>query len=64
MPDKKRTATQKCARCGREVYGTKRFLQGKMKKVSKTEKRPQRIFGGYYCANCMREILREKARKI
>ena len=64
MPEKKRSAKHKCPRCGREIHGMKRFLEGKMRKISKTEKRPQRIFGGYYCANCVREILREKARKI
>jgi large subunit ribosomal protein L34e len=64
MPEKKRSSKHKCARCGCEMHGMPRHLQGKMSKLSKTERRPQRIFGGYYCANCTREVLKERARKI
>jgi large subunit ribosomal protein L34e len=64
MPEKKRSAKHKCARCGCEMHGMKRFLQAKMSKFSKSEKKPERIFGGYYCANCTREVLRERARKV
>lgn len=64
MPEKKRSAKHHCARCGRELHGVPRMLEADMKKFSKTQKRPERIFGGYYCANCTREILREKARKV
>ena len=47
-----------------ELHGMSRALEGQMKKISKSEKMPERIYGGYYCAKCTREILREKARKV
>lgn len=64
MPSKIRSAKHRCARCGREMHGMPRLLEGKMSKIAKSKKMPERIYGGYYCASCTREILREKARKI
>jgi len=59
-------------RTKRERYGTilcancKKPLRGisNTRKLSKTEKIPSRIYGGYLCSGCTKEILREKARKI
>jgi len=64
MPEKKRSGKHLCPRCGKEIHGKKRFLEGKLKKFSASEKKTERVFGGYYCASCTREILRENARKI
>lgn len=64
MPSKRRSDKHHCPRCGREIHGKKRFLENKLGKFSQSEKKVERIYGGYYCASCTREILREKARKI
>ncbi len=50
----------KCAGCKAELKGTPNKRVPLMKKLSKTEKRPERPFGGYYCSKCMREHLRKK----
>ena len=53
-----------CSSCGSELHGMPRKSQKELRKLTRTEKRPQRIFGGYYCSACTREILRDKARSI
>ena len=33
-----------------------------MTKLSKTEKRPERVYGGVLCATCAQQIVKEKTR--
>lgn len=47
-----------CWRCGRTLPGIQRVLRG----LPKSLKRPNRPFGGNLCSQCMREILKERAR--
>ena len=35
-----------------------------MAKLPKTKKRPERPFGGNLCSDCMRKIMKEKARSV
>jgi large subunit ribosomal protein L34e len=53
-----------CAICKKPLHGMKRMIPSKIRKISKTEKRPSRLYGGYLCANCTKELVREKARMI
>jgi large subunit ribosomal protein L34e len=52
----------KCAKCGTPLHGTPNKRAIDMKRLSKTEKRPSRPFGGMYCSKCMRDLQKEKAR--
>lgn len=52
-----------CAKCGAVLSGVPRERPYKMKKLSKTEKRPQRPFGGNLCSRCTRLMILEKARQ-
>ena len=61
---KARVRHARCANCGRILHGVPRMDAEVTTNLSRTEKMPNRIFGGYYCSACTREILREKARKI
>lgn len=61
---KERPAKAKCANCGSLLHGTPRFVQNNIGKLSKSEKRPNRSYGGYLCSKCGRELLRERARSI
>jgi len=74
---KKRTATKvvirekrrkgnvaKCARCGKQLHGVPRLNASELKKLAKTQKRPERAYGGYYCSTCTKQLFKEKARKI
>lgn len=54
----------RCAVCGRQLHGVPRLKRNEMKTWRKTEKRPERPYGGYLCSACSREVFRDKARKI
>ena len=54
----------RCANCGKPLHGVERQRPCKMKALAKTKKRPQRSFGGYYCAACAREKIKDAARAI
>ena len=51
-----------CACCRKQLHGVKNLSAPDLAKFSKTEKRPERIFGGVLCGNCTRQIIKEKAR--
>ncbi len=43
----------KCV-CGAKLMGVPRDIPSKIKKLAKTEKRPERPYGGNLCSKCMR----------
>ncbi len=59
----RKPSKQKCARCGKPLHGVLRERAFKMKKISKSKKRPSRPFGGYLCSKCMREEIKARVRK-
>jgi large subunit ribosomal protein L34e len=60
----KKAAPAKCAVCGKPLQAIPRLRQAEMRKLPKSKRKPERPYGGYLCAECMKEIFREKARKI
>ena len=60
---KKKPAKAKCAGCGVLLKGVPRERPYKMQNMPKTQKRPERPFGGYYCSKCTRRAIISKARK-
>ena len=61
---RKKPSFARCANCGKRLHGVPRLIPIRMRKHSKTKKRPQRPYGGYLCNDCMKELFKEKARKI
>jgi len=61
---RRKPSLAKCAICKKPLHGIKRLHQVEMKKLSKTEKRPERAYGGYLCSSCTREKFREKVRSM
>lgn len=51
-----------CGLCHCHLQGVPRRGVAGMAKLSKTEKRPERVFGGTLCANCTRDVLVDRAR--
>ena len=47
-----------CAICSTKLHGVPRDK----KKLAKTEKRPERVFAGVLCANCVQSIIKDKVR--
>jgi len=61
---KERVSGAVCNNCGRELHGIPKVTKSMLAKLSKTKKRPNRKFGGYYCAACTRELFRDFARRV
>lgn len=52
-----------CAECRAELKGMPRARPNVMKNMPKTEKRPERPYGGQLCTKCMRKKMVAKARQ-
>jgi len=51
-----------CAICGKEIHGLKRFLPSDLRKLAKSQKTIARPYGAYICSECLRKLMKEKAR--
>ena len=61
---KRKPAKAHCAGCGALLSGVPRERPYKMQRMSKTEKRPERKFGGILCTRCSRDKLKQAARQL
>lgn len=52
----------RCPLCDTKLAGMPRLHSLQLRRLSKTEKRPERVFGGVLCGNCVKAILKSKAR--
>lgn len=52
-----------CSKCGAVLKGVPRERPYKLKKLAKTQRRPERPYGGVLCSRCMRRLFIEKARE-
>lgn len=51
-----------CAACGKNLHGIPRKRPTEMHNLAKTEKRPERPYGGMLCSSCMREQIKSELR--
>jgi large subunit ribosomal protein L34e len=62
---KKRNPSQAhCAECKSLLHAVPRARPYKMSNMAKTQKRPERPFGGVLCSKCMRATMIAKAREM
>ena len=52
-----------CAECGAVLHGVPRGRPYEIGKLAKSQKRPNRPFGGYLCPKCARKHFKTEARK-
>lgn len=52
-----------CSKCGAVLKGVPRERPYKLRKFAKTQRRPERPYGGVLCSRCMRRLFIEKARE-
>ncbi|MEO2241483.1 MAG: 50S ribosomal protein L34e [Euryarchaeota archaeon] len=52
----------KCGACGRRLNGVIRGRNIDFRKTPKTQKRPNRPYGGVLCPECMRKLIKDKVR--
>ncbi|MBI2041384.1 MAG: 50S ribosomal protein L34e [DPANN group archaeon] len=46
-----------CGICGAELHGVAAGRPSEIRKLARSERRPERPFGGVLCSDCMRKIL-------
>ncbi len=51
-----------CGNCKKQLAGVPRDRPADFGKLSKTERRPERPYGGVLCSKCMRSLFKEAAR--
>jgi large subunit ribosomal protein L34e len=54
----------KCAVCKKPLHGISRLNVSQIRKLSKSNRRPSRAYGGTLCSSCAREVFKDKARII
>lgn len=52
-----------CTICKKPLHGVPRERPYKIKRLSKSKRRPERPYGGVLCSSCMRKELIKRARK-
>ncbi len=60
--EKRKAGKAKCAICATELHGVPALRPYQMGKLAKTEKRPERPYGGVICPNCLARGIREAVR--
>ncbi|MEA3229440.1 MAG: 50S ribosomal protein L34e [archaeon] len=51
-----------CSLCGAVLSGVPTGKDAEIAKLSKTQKRPERVYGGMLCSSCSRQEIRNKLR--
>lgn len=60
---RKKSNKHVCAECGSILNGVPRGRPYEINKLSKSQKRPTRPYGGYLCSKCTRKNYKNEARK-
>ena len=58
----RKPARATCALCEAKLHAVPKRKGVELKKLAKTERRPERKFGGVLCSNCTRAIIKFKTR--
>jgi len=61
---RERVQIAKCANCKSQMRGIRRLIPSEFKKLAKSDRRPERPYGGYFCSSCSKEIFRERVRSV
>ena len=54
----------RCFRCGGVLSGGPRLIPSGVGKLSASEKRVERVYGGQLCHSCLRELLKASVRSV
>ncbi len=59
--ERRKNTPMRCGRCGAILCGVP-IKDRERRKLPKSMKRPERMFGGVLCPRCLREVLKEVVR--
>lgn len=57
---KKKPSKARCGSCKKPLHGVPTDFKANVKKLSKTQRRPERPYGGNLCSSCTKEVIRKK----
>ncbi len=60
---KEKVKASRCARCDRILAGVPRLPQSKTGKLTASQKRIQRVYGGQLCHVCLQDLLKHAVRE-
>ncbi|MCI4435475.1 MAG: 50S ribosomal protein L34e [Ignisphaera sp.] len=60
--ERRKRTPMRCARCGAILFGVPTTDELR-RSLPKSSKRPERMFGGFLCARCLREVLKQVVRE-
>ena len=60
--EKRRPGPARCAICGRPLHGVPRLRSSELRRLPKTAKRPERIYGGVVCPSCLAKLIKKTVR--
>lgn len=60
--EKRRPGPARCAICGRPLHGVPRLRASELRRLPKTAKRPERIYGGVICPSCLAKLIKKTVR--
>lgn len=52
-----------CGRCGAQLQGIPRGNAKDIAKLSKSQRRPERPYGGVLCSKCLKDVLKYETRE-
>ncbi len=61
---RRKNGKPQCKDCGKELSGVARGTPAQIHRLSKTQRRPQRPYGGVLCSSCTRNLIKEQSRKV
>ena len=56
---KRKSSRARCGDCGKALAGTPSGMDSDIRKVPKTKKRPERLYGGNLCHSCTRQRIKD-----
>lgn len=59
---KEKVGVMRCARCNRVLAGVPRLTPSKTSKLTASQRRIQRIYGGNLCHICLQDMLKQAVR--
>ncbi len=59
---REKTSKHNCALCGAVLHGVKRGTNSQIRKSKKSQRRPERPYGGQLCTRCTRKVIVLKAK--
>lgn len=59
---REKTGASRCGRCGGELSGVPHLIPSRIGKLSVSQRRVERMYGGQLCHDCLRDLLKQTVR--